>query len=1052
MADMYQYGVSPSLRPSPGTWGLEVDDEDESVLFDHKEVSATSPVPQESQSKQIDVVWGESEVGGGEESDRPQWKVEIFDRTLEYIMNEAVFTFSLVRQEVEWFFFKLGLDDFYFKTTDFRSIAQHIQSIYAAKILAAVSGSPFDIKLRQESDQGAFYCTRSMHQFAIKVERRIEQLYLEEGYTSSVQAVNKGIQALQSFPAMRMSSYRTKGSIGAKSNRHLRVYFLSPARYEHTVGPNDPVDINKLGNTDFLRTATENTKRIYQEVLTTASKQLAPAVRMEDVSGSEEEVRIVIAYKRGGTHSFLSGVSDLLRSFNLHSTRKYIEQFQQGYVVMSMYVRRLEESSAPINKEHLTECIYLAYALPRTSLSPLFQEGLLSMQQMSYAYCAWKFSYLFAQSRSAEMRSLVSTVRKAAPDLLPNIITLRQRLQAEAQSGARIRQLIMDHVDLIKMLYADFEKHLDYKQPGGPAQFDKTHGQDILNQIKRQAKTEFDQNILETFLIFNRHCMKTNFFRKNKVCLSFRLDPSFLGELDYSIIPFGMFFVVGSEFRGFHLRFADVARGGIRIIRSPNQQAFINNSISVFTENYNLAYTQQKKNKDIPEGGSKGTILLDMEHQSKAEVAFKKYVDGILSLILPSNEVVDHYGKPEILFFGPDEGTADVMDWAASYARSQGAPFWKGFTTGKSVTLGGIPHDLYGMTTRGVHQYVLGIIEKKGIREEDLVKFQTGGPDGDLGSNEVKISKDKTIGVVDGSGVLYDPLGLERGELTRLANLRLPCVNFDRKYLSPQGFLVKVEDTDLTLPDGTVVDRGMNFRNEFHLSKFAKGDLFVPCGGRPNAVNGDNVDTLFENGVPKFKYIVEGANLFFTQEARLALEKAGVLLFKDSSANKGGVTSSSMEVLGSLSLSDEEYDKHLCVKNNMIPDFRKQYVNEVIEKIEKNARKEFETLWREHQATGTPYAILSDDLSIKINNITDGIARSSLWRNEVLRRDVLSKAIPQTLIALKGLDAVLARVPENYVRAIFNTYIASSYIYSCGLSAAEFEFFEFVNTTFRTQA
>jgi hypothetical protein len=35
-----------------------------------------------------------------------------------------------------------------------------------------------------------------------------------------------------------------------------------------------------------------------------------------------------------------------------------------------------------------------------------------------------------------------------------------------------------------------------------------------------------------------------------------------------------------------------------------------------------------------------------------------------------------------------------------------------------------------------------------------LAAVQTGGPDGDLGSNEIKISKDKTIGVVDGSGVL----------------------------------------------------------------------------------------------------------------------------------------------------------------------------------------------------------------------------------------------------------------------------------------------------------
>jgi glutamate dehydrogenase len=37
---------------------------------------------------------------------------------------------------------------------------------------------------------------------------------------------------------------------------------------------------------------------------------------------------------------------------------------------------------------------------------------------------------------------------------------------------------------------------------------------------------------------------------------------------------------------------------------------------------------------------------------------------------------------------------------------------------------------------------------------------------------------------------------------------------------------------------------------------------------------------------PRFKIIVEGANLFLTQDARLELEKAGVILYKDASANK----------------------------------------------------------------------------------------------------------------------------------------------------------------------
>lgn len=59
-----------------------------------------------------------------------------------------------------------------------------------------------------------------------------------------------------------------------------------------------------------------------------------------------------------------------------------------------------------------------------------------------------------------------------------------------------------------------------------------------------------------------------------QVALSFRLDPSFLPPVEYPVQPYGVFLVVGSEFRGFHVRFKDVARGGIRIIRSRNREQF----------------------------------------------------------------------------------------------------------------------------------------------------------------------------------------------------------------------------------------------------------------------------------------------------------------------------------------------------------------------------------------------------------------------------------------------------------------------------------------------
>lgn len=75
---------------------------------------------------------------------------------------------------------------------------------------------------------------------------------------------------------------------------------------------------------------------------------------------------------------------------------------------------------------------------------------------------------------------------------------------------------------------------------------------------------------------------------------------------------------------------------------------------------------------------------------------------SIIDLLIPGQSpgikgpIVDVSGRtdPEILFFGPDENSADLMDWAAEHARARNAPWWKSFTTGKSAAkLGGIPHD-----------------------------------------------------------------------------------------------------------------------------------------------------------------------------------------------------------------------------------------------------------------------------------------------------------------------------------------------------------------------
>jgi glutamate dehydrogenase len=483
-------------------------------------------------------------------------------------------------------------------------------------------------------------------------------------------------------------------------------------------------------------------------------------------------------------------------------------------------------------------------------------------------------------------------------------------------------------------------------------------------------------------------------------------------------------------------------------VRSRDLTSYENNIDTIFHENYNLAATQQKKNKDIPEGGAKGTILLGLENQDEGDRAFKNYIDGTLDLLMPNAEVLDLCCKNEILFLGPDEGTAGLMNWAALYAKRRGYPYWKAFTTGKEPAIGGVPHDMFGMTTEGVHGYVLGVLEKLGMKEEEITKIQTGGPDGDLGSNEILLSRDRTTAVVDGSGVLYDPRGINKEELRVLAKKRVMVERFNRDLLSPGGFFVSVNDKEVKLPDGSLVKNGVEFRNNFHLHALAQADLFVPCGGRPAAVNINNWKMLLdENGKPKFRVSVEGANLFITEEARLRLEERGVVIIKDASANKGGVTSSSFEVFASLALSDDEYEEHMEVRNGKVSDFRKRYIAEIVRTIRENARLEFDVLWREHEKKGIPFTQLTNLVSSKINTITDAVRGSELPKMSKIREKVISAYTPKPLLELVGLDKVLERVPPNYLEAVVATKIATDFVYGHGLDPNEVDFFNYINKT-----
>ncbi|KAF2402216.1 NAD-specific glutamate dehydrogenase-like protein [Trichodelitschia bisporula] len=996
-----------------------------------------------------------SESGSGYVAPKFEGKERQMEQVMDALEEKQFIPDYFVESETKWFYHELGIDDMYFQTETVDAIVSHIHSLYAAKIAAwARDDKRLEIRLDKEAPDHAVYIDTSKPGVSVvngpRYEQRIDEKYL-----------NISTPKL----SYRVETFRSESLLPGGQDQQLRCYFVYQCQFEDPNPEPGETAIDKLGEKRFLQKVTNNTKEIYQLLLQKAVGRTGPVIEYYDIENSVEK-RLVIAYKQGSAMGLFSALSDLYHYYGLTSSRKYVEQFANGYTVMSVYLKpapgiktsprfpSIESSIHQIVKE-----ISLLYCIPQNKLQAHFATGRLSLQETIYAHCVWVFVSHFLNRLGNEYNALTSILESGNSVHAELLSKLKRRLRNETFTSDYILEIINQYPDLIHSLYLTFA-NAHYVQTRGEMddflptlsylriQVDRIlDDTEIQALISKTAINEHHELVMNSFYLFNKSVLKTNFYTPTKVALSFRLNPSFLPIEEYPQPLYGMFLVISSEFRGFHLRFRDIARGGIRIVKSRSQEAYAINARSLFDENYNLANTQQRKNKDIPEGGSKGVILLDVKHQDKARVAFEKYIDSILDLLLPptspgiKDPIVDLYGKPEILFMGPDENTADLVDWATDHARARGAPWWKSFFTGKSPRLGGIPHDRYGMTTLSVREYVLGIYRKLGLDESKVRKLQTGGPDGDLGSNEILLGKEQYIAIVDGSGVLVDPNGIDHEELVSLARGRKMISHFDISKLSPQGYRVLVEETDVTLPSGELVNNGTSFRNTFHLRPESY-DMFVPCGGRPESIDISSANKLIRDDKSLIPYIVEGANLFITQDAKLRLEHAGCILFKDASANKGGVTSSSLEVLASLSFDDEGFIENMCIREDgTAPAFYDNYVKEVQSVIQRNARLEFEAIWREHEQTGELRSLLSDKLSLAITKMDEELQSSDLWDNEGFRRAVLSDALPKLLLDTIGLDTILKRVPDNYLRAIFGSYLASRFIYECGISASQFAFF-----------
>ena len=960
---------------------------------------------------------------------------------------------DVISSEVAWFYENLGIDDTYFALESVDTIANHVMALYGAKIIEFTNDShELNIDLKRDHEDGAVYVYSSPAGKAAPNAPQYERV-MDEKYLNNSSVEN----------AFRLETFRSQDDPSEHSNP-IRCYFLKRCNFVEPIPAlTDPSyrDIKAVSDKVFLSKASENTLKIYQRVMNAALDRNGPVIEMFEVVGTRER-RVVIGYRMGTTSNYFSALTDLYHYYELYSSRKYVEHFSNGISIISIYLNPLPTSSAPPIEHSIYQIIKeasLIYVLPD---NPFFRtEYGHAVQESAYAYVGWLFAQHFCNRLGTSYRALRDLLDDSDPHQAAVLNDIKLRFREETFTRQSIYEVIKSLPHLVRLLYVHFA-NIHYPRTATDKELIQTisvqrlsnekllSDEQLESVISKETNNSHERLVFLALLSFNRSVLKTNFYTPTKVALSFRLDPSFLPEVEYPVRPYGIFFVVGAEFRGFHVRFRDVARGGIRVIRSRNRENYSINQRTLFDENYNLALTQNLKNKDIPEGGAKGTILPDID--TNPRIAFQKYVDALLDLMIPGSTpgikeaIVDLHGKEEILFLGPDEGTAEFMDWGAYRARERGASWWKSFTTGKSAaTLGGVPHDVFGMTSRSVRAYKLGIYKHLGLREEDVTKVQTGGPDGDLGSNEILLSSDKTIAIIDGSGVVWDLEGLNREELVRLAKARKTVSHFDTSKLSKQGFRVLVDERDVTLPSGEHVMSGFTFRN-LACRRF-KADIFVPCGGRPETINVNEVQVMCPNGTSPYKYIVEGANLFITRTARVDLEKRGVILYPDASANKGGVTSSSLEVLVGLSLTDKEYMEWMCYKNGEPTPFYLGYVRDIQYIIERNAAAEFEAIWRENELTGRPRSVISTDLSTVLNDLSQQIEGTSLYDQEHIRRAVLAQVFPKTLVeAVGGLEELEKRVPSAYLRSAFAAQLAAGFVYAKGPRASHVDFFNHITS------
>lgn len=611
------------------------------------------------------------------------------------------------------------------------------------------------------------------------------------------------------------------------------------------------------------------------------------------------------------------------------------------------------------------------------------------------------------------------------------------------------------------------------------------------NDIRRK-------NVLKQGMNFIEYTLKTNYYCNNKSSLSFRLDPKYLDDIPFQRkekfpeLPYAIFFIKGMHFFGFHIRFKELSRGGLRTIFPEKTEHMAAERNNIFTECYLLAYTQQKKNKDIPEGGAKAIIFLKPYERLHAEAKIlhkelcyagfneseakenvdnflkeqkteylyqtqRCFINSLLSLIncesngkLKAKNIVDYWKKPEYLYLGPDENMHNnVIEWIANLSlTSQYAP-GTSFITSKPQT--GINHKEWGVTSLGVNVYMqetLKYLDINPFKDPFTVKI-SGGPDGDVAGNQIRnlhrfYSKTaKLVALTDISGTIYDPKGLDLEEMLNLFHEGKPIRHYPPKKLSEGSFLMdRSTKRDVTafvqqtlcwrIENNKIIKKWLsgNEMNQLFRSNIhsVKADVFIPAGGRPRTLNEQN-----------YKEFLDETG---RPTAKAIVEGANLYLTPKAR--------NLLEKLGTLIIKDSSANKGgviassfevlygLVLSKREILENKKDIVLQILNILKKCAFNEARLILETHKKTGERLSSISERISEKINEyaylLLNHLEKMKLPEhpNSPLIR-CFQDYFPK-ILRDKYQKELLNNIPEHHKKAIISCHVASQLVYKKGLN------------------